>query len=85
MAPISAIWTATNSASSRSDDVIQSPCIKVCTMDPVARICTGCGRTLDEIARWGSMSDAERAKVRQELQNRLSSRTARSAPIRDPR
>jgi len=54
-------------------------------MDPVARICTGCGRTLDEIARWGSMSDAERAKVRQELQNRLSSRTARSAPIRDPR
>jgi len=65
--------------------MIQTPCIKVCTMDPAAGICTGCGRTLDEIARWGMMSDAERARVMGELQNRLSSRTARSAPIRDPR
>jgi len=65
--------------------MIQTPCIKVCVMDPVHRICTGCGRTLDEIARWGTMSDAERTKVMQELQNRLSSRMARSAPIRDPR
>lgn len=54
--------------------MIQSPCIKVCTMDPGLRICTGCGRTLDEIARWGTMSDAERARIMAELQERLRRR-----------
>ena len=29
-------------------------------MDPQRGLCLGCARTLDEIARWGSMSDAER-------------------------
>ncbi len=51
--------------------MIQSPCVKICVMDPVERICTGCGRTLDEIARWGSMSDAERARVMGALKERL--------------
>lgn len=46
-------------------------------MDPVQRICTGCGRTLDEIARWGGMSDAERARIMAELQARLRSRALR--------
>jgi len=35
-----------------------SPCINVCVLDQ-QRTCTGCYRTLDEIARWGSMSAAE--------------------------
>jgi len=51
--------------------VIVSPCIKVCVMDPARRICVGCGRTLDEIARWGSMSDAERAGIMRGLGGRL--------------
>lgn len=42
---------------------VDSPCIKLCTLDPVTRICTGCRRRLDEIARWGGMSDAERRAV----------------------
>jgi len=54
--------------------MIQSPCIKVCVMDPRAGICTGCGRTLDEIARWGSMNDAERARIMSALPTRLSNR-----------
>ena len=29
-------------------------------MDPARGVCIGCCRTLDEIARWGGMSDAER-------------------------
>jgi uncharacterized protein len=33
-------------------------------------LCTGCGRTLNEIARWGSMSDAERATIMRELPSR---------------
>ena len=32
-------------------------------MDEDDRYCLGCRRTLGEIARWGEMSDAERASV----------------------
>jgi predicted Fe-S protein YdhL (DUF1289 family) len=32
-------------------------------MDAGQRYCAGCLRTLDEIARWGAMNDAERAAV----------------------
>ena len=39
-----------------------SPCINVCVLD-AQRICTGCHRTLDEIARWGGMSAAEQWSV----------------------
>ncbi|HLY04585.1 MAG TPA: DUF1289 domain-containing protein [Rhizomicrobium sp.] len=46
---------------------IVSPCIKVCTMDPATGLCAGCGRTLDEIARWGGMSNAEREAIMREL------------------
>ena len=50
--------------------MIESPCLKICAMDAVSGLCTGCGRTLDEIARWGGMSDAERARVMAELPGR---------------
>ena len=49
---------------------MKSPCIKVCQMDPVRGVCIGCCRTLDEIARWGGMSDAERAAVVNSLSER---------------
>ncbi len=39
-----------------------SPCIKVCRIDAQSR-CYGCGRTLDEIARWSGMSLDERRAV----------------------
>jgi len=39
-------------------------------MDAQNRYCLGCRRTLDEIARWGEMSDAERASVLAQLANR---------------
>lgn len=47
--------------------MIKSPCIDVCQMNPEQRLCAGCYRTLDEIARWSEMSDAERAHVLAEL------------------
>jgi len=50
--------------------LIQTPCINICKIDPATRLCTGCGRTLDEIARWGSMSDTERAAIMHELPSR---------------
>jgi len=48
-----------------------SPCVKVCVIDPASRLCSGCGRTLDEIARWGAMGEAERARIMAILPERM--------------
>jgi uncharacterized protein len=42
---------------------MKSPCIKVCQMDPVRGVCIGCCRTLDEITRWGGMTEQEQTAV----------------------
>ena len=46
-------------------------------MDPERGLCLGCGRTLDEIARWASMDDAERDRVMRELPQRKDSDVAK--------
>jgi predicted Fe-S protein YdhL (DUF1289 family) len=51
---------------------IPTPCIKVCVMNDAVRLCAGCGRTLDEIARWGTMADAERARIMAALPERMA-------------
>jgi len=58
--------------------VIASPCTKVCVMNEQTGLCRGCHRTLDEIARWGTMSDEERAQVIARLPAR---RTEATPPI----
>jgi uncharacterized protein len=49
----------------------RSPCINVCSVDPVVRICIGCGRTLAEIGSWTRLSDIERLKITAQLSERL--------------
>jgi len=49
---------------------IRTPCTKVCTIDPVSRLCVGCGRTIEEIAQWSALTDAERARIMAELAGR---------------
>jgi predicted Fe-S protein YdhL (DUF1289 family) len=49
---------------------MQTPCVKVCTLDARSGLCLGCGRTLDQIARWASMSEAERTRIMAELAQR---------------
>ncbi|WP_019996363.1 DUF1289 domain-containing protein [Aureimonas ureilytica] len=49
-----------------------SPCIKICVLDPQSGWCVGCGRTLDEIAGWGSLSEAERLAVMDGLPARMT-------------
>jgi predicted Fe-S protein YdhL (DUF1289 family) len=51
--------------------MVSTPCIKICTMDPRAGICAGCGRTLEEIARWGGMAESERLRIIELLPKRL--------------
>ncbi|MCA8954270.1 MAG: DUF1289 domain-containing protein [Planctomycetes bacterium] len=52
---------------------IETPCINVCVVDKHG-YCSGCRRTLDEIAKWGSMSDAERQRVLSFLPGRVVGR-----------
>ena len=49
---------------------IQSPCTRVCAIDSGTGLCTGCGRTLDEIARWSQMTDDERRRIMSSLPHR---------------
>lgn len=46
---------------------IQSPCVKVCVLDEASGLCLGCGRSLDEIAGWTIMTEAERRRIMREL------------------
>ena len=59
--------------------MIETPCIKVCTLDAAAGRCLGCGRTLDEIARWSTMTAGERARIMNELPARLAGKQRESA------
>lgn len=46
---------------SRDDAEPASPCVGVCRVDAQANACTGCRRTLDEIAAWqGLDADGKR-------------------------
>ena len=65
-----------------SDDVwkrdeMHSPCIKICVIHPEARLCTGCLRSIDEIATWSQMTNDERSAVMAELPTRTGQITKR--------
>lgn len=51
------------------DSQVASPCTSVCTLD-TGSICIGCGRTLDEIARWSAADDAERLHILARVEER---------------
>jgi predicted Fe-S protein YdhL (DUF1289 family) len=51
---------------------IVSPCVKLCVIDGPSGLCEGCGRSLDEIGRWLSYSDAERHAIIGTLAARLT-------------
>lgn len=51
---------------------IESPCNKVCAVDPISALCAGCGRTLAEIEGWIRFSADERARIMAELPGRLA-------------
>nr|WP_213547529.1 DUF1289 domain-containing protein [Vannielia litorea] len=58
-------------------DEIESPCIKICVIHPETRLCTGCLRSIDEIAAWGRMSPEERHALIEELPNRAGAHRKR--------
>lgn len=42
---------------------VPSPCRNVCRMDAVTGYCEGCLRTIDEIAAWAALPDADKRRV----------------------
>ena len=60
---------------------MKSPCIQVCQMDPQRGVCIGCCRTLDEIARWGGLSQAEQEKIMSGLNERRKALDIPEIPV----
>jgi predicted Fe-S protein YdhL (DUF1289 family) len=50
-------------STNRENAPVASPCISVCAIDATTGLCTGCLRTLDEIAVWSVLDDAEKRAV----------------------
>ena len=53
-------------------DTIESPCVKLCSVHPVERICIGCLRSIEEITAWGRMTPETRSAIMEELPSRAS-------------
>jgi uncharacterized protein len=61
---------------------IASPCNRICVVHPASQMCIGCGRSLDEIGRWISLSAAEREAIMAQLPARLAAlNRAQSTPV----
>ena len=63
---------------------VASPCISICQMHAASGWCTGCLRTLDEIAAWASLDDSGRRQVLQRLGARRVAWRARHQPTLQP-
>ena len=49
---------------------IETPCVKVCVVDPVSGLCIGCRRSLAEIAGWSTLTDEQRREIMTAVQSR---------------
>jgi uncharacterized protein len=54
---------------------IPSPCRNICVVK--RRLCTGCGRTLDEIAAWPTAADPQRRAIVAQARARLAAGAAK--------
>jgi hypothetical protein len=61
--------------------VIKTPCNRVCVLHPTLRLCIGCGRSLDEIARWIELTDTERTQIMAQLPARLAATSGAKAAL----
>jgi uncharacterized protein len=58
---------------------IETPCVKICVVEPETGFCIGCGRTRMEIAQWLAMSPLERHSVMETLPERVATLTQRKS------
>jgi predicted Fe-S protein YdhL (DUF1289 family) len=55
-----------NRSSCDPQNRLDTPCVGICTMGG-AGVCTGCGRTLAQIASWSNLSPSARLAIMEEL------------------
>jgi uncharacterized protein len=60
-------------------DPLASPCVRNCCLDDY-NVCMGCGRTLEEIVRWGTAADADKTAILALSRERLHARARRGRP-----
>ena len=70
---------ATSSTDLAEQFAVESPCIRLCTLDD-DDICVGCFRSMAEICAWGSAADDERRQILAaiELRRKATTRRAKS-------
>jgi predicted Fe-S protein YdhL (DUF1289 family) len=67
-----------------AETTIATPCNKVCVVHPALGVCIGCGRSLDEIARWSDFAPAERARIIAQLPARLAALSGSGSGAQKP-
>jgi predicted Fe-S protein YdhL (DUF1289 family) len=50
---------------------VETPCVNICLLDADTGLCVGCDRTIEEIARWATMSEVERRPIMAMLPARM--------------
>lgn len=73
--PNTILWTM----NAMSQPAIETPCIKICVVDPETGFCIGCGRTRGEIGGWLGLTPDERRAVMSELPERVEGLTRRKS------
>lgn len=61
--PLSRRALAEQAAAAVAASPVPSPCVNVCQIDPNRGVCTGCLRTLDEIAAWSRLEEDAKRRV----------------------
>jgi predicted Fe-S protein YdhL (DUF1289 family) len=64
---------------------IETPCIKICVIDPASGFCIGCGRTGGEIGSWMGMQPGQRREIIATLPERMMTMTSRATRCTAPR
>jgi len=62
--------------------MVASPCINVCKMDERTALCSGCFRTIDEIAGWVGSDDSRRLGILAAVARRRQERALREGDQR---
>ncbi|MGL4395695.1 MAG: DUF1289 domain-containing protein [Hyphomicrobium sp.] len=67
---MSAASDTAKTAASVTSPTSDTPCVKICVIEPKSRLCKGCKRSIDEIAAWSGLSSAERRRIMATLDQR---------------
>ena len=61
---------------------ISSPCVRNCCLDE-QDICLGCGRSIEEIIRWGDADDKEKLQILVVSKKRMVARDKNFSTVKD--